>query len=226
MKKYKSVLAIIMSFLFLISASFPGQSVAPVTRNTVVHNSAENKLDFTSSGLSQNALDIAINRYNESLAKNPFIKPILSIADFSQSSNNKRLYIIDLSSKKILLQTYVSHGRNSGEEFAKSFSNKAESYMSSPGFYITGDTYTGKHGLSLFLKGQDKGINDMAESRAIVVHGASYVSEDFIKKNGRLGRSQGCPAVSEELAPKIIETIKGGSALFIYVPDAAFASAR
>jgi hypothetical protein len=223
MKKSKSLLAIFMSCLFLTTATFPGRSVAPVTRNITVDNSAEKNLDFTSFGLSPEALDIALQRYYEAVAKNPSVKPILSVADFSQSSNNKRLYIIDLVSKKILLQTYVSHGRNSGEEFAKSFSNKAESYMSSPGFYITGDTYTGKHGISLLLKGQDKGINDMAESRSIVMHGASYVSADFIKKNGRLGRSQGCPAVSEELAPKIIEMIKGGCALFIYIPN-AFAS--
>jgi hypothetical protein len=121
--------------------------------------------------------------------------------------------------KELLINTLVAHGRNSGEEFAKEFSNLPNSYKSSPGLYITGETYIGKHGLSLQLIGQDKGVNDLAQKRAIVFHGASYVSEAFIRKNGRLGRSQGCPAVSEELSPKVIELIKEGSCVFMYAPN-------
>jgi hypothetical protein len=141
---------------------------------------------------------------------------LITLIDFSLSSDKKRLWVIDLSSFKVLVHSYVSHGRNSGELFAEVFSNTPGSYTSSPGFYVTGQTYTGKHGLSLYLEGLEEGINDKARERAIVMHGADYVSEDFIAKHGRLGRSQGCPAVPVELNEKIINTIKGGSCLYIH----------
>jgi len=148
--------------------------------------------------------------------------PILSIVDLSQPSSKKRLYIIDLVHRKLLFQTYVSHGRNSGELMANSFSNVFSSYKSSLGFYQTLNTYQGKHGLSLQLKGLERGFNDNAFSRAIVLHGADYVCEQIIKQTGRLGRSQGCPAVSNALSKSIIQAIKGGSCLFIYSPDANY----
>jgi hypothetical protein len=145
-------------------------------------------------------------------------KPVFTIADLSQSSNLKRLYIIDVEKAIVLFNTYVAHGRNSGEEYAHSFSNESQSFKSSLGFYITGKPYQGKHGLSLLLKGIEKGINDKAEQRAIVMHGADYVSEAFINQSGRLGRSLGCPAISPQLTAPIIEQIKDGSCLFIYHP--------
>ncbi len=144
---------------------------------------------------------------------------ILSIVDFSQSSANKRLYIINLVTGAILYNTLVAHGRNSGMDYATNFSNSASSFESSPGFYVTSNTYQGKNGYSLKLKGCEKGINDNADKRAIVVHGADYVSENFIAQNGHLGRSHGCPAVPEELSEEIINTIKNGSCLFIYAPS-------
>ncbi len=119
---------------------------------------------------------------------------------------------------KVLFHCLVSHGRNSGELMAENFSNIPGSNESSPGFYVTGETYIGKHGLSLALDGLETGINDKARARAIVIHGADYVSDDFIRTHGRLGRSQGCPAVPVELSEEIIKTIKGGSCLFIYAP--------
>src|SRR6188768_3633965 len=126
----------------------------------------------------------------KSLSENQCLdKPgVLSIVDLSQSSNSKRLYIIDMAGKRVLYNTYVAHGRNSGEEFARSFSNKPESYKSSLGFYLTENTYQGEHGLSMKLKGIEKGINDVAKERGIVMHGAPYVSEVFINQFGRLGR--------------------------------------
>ncbi len=177
-------------------------------------------LQLSTLGMKPEAFEKALAGY-EALRKNSKLpkSAVLSIADLSQSSNQKRLYIIDVENGQLLMNTYVAHGRNSGEEFANSFSNKAESYQSSLGFYVTGETYTGKHGLSLQLKGQEQGINDNAQSRAIVIHGASYVSEDFIKQNGRLGRSQGCPAVSEELSEPVINLIKDGSCFFVYHPE-------
>jgi hypothetical protein len=113
----------------------------------------------------------------------------------------------------------VAHGKNSGENFAESFSNVPESLMSSPGFFITAETYTGKHGYSLRVDGLEKGINDNARVREIVIHGADYVSDDYIKKYGRLGRSWGCPALPAALSNKIIDKIKEGTCLFVYSTD-------
>lgn len=143
-------------------------------------------------------------------------KQILSIVDFTKPSSQKRLWIVDLGSKKLLYHTLVAHGRGSGGLMATNFSNTEESHQSSLGFYVTDDTYVGKHGLSLRLNGLDKGYNDNALARAIVVHGADYVSERFVNQNGYLGRSHGCPALPVELTGEIIKTIKGKTALFIY----------
>lgn len=147
-------------------------------------------------------------------------KNILTLVDFSLASTAKRLWVIDLDQNKVLFQTLVAHGRNTGEDFAEVFSNKAESYQSSLGFYLTAEIYKGKHGLSLKLDGLQKGLNDKARERAVVIHGAEYVSESFIKQNKRLGRSQGCPAVPVEMNEKIINVIKDKSCLFIYHPVA------
>lgn len=144
---------------------------------------------------------------------------MLSIADFSQPSTKKRLYIMDIAAGKLLCNTYVAHGKNSGELYANFFDNTAGTFKSSLGMYVTGDVYTGSHGLSLRLKGIEKGINDQAEARGIVLHGADYVSEDFIACNGRLGRSLGCPAIPIGIADSLIQLIKGGSLLFIYHPS-------
>ncbi|MFD1630689.1 murein L,D-transpeptidase catalytic domain family protein [Pseudopedobacter beijingensis] len=142
-------------------------------------------------------------------------KEVLTIIDFSKSSKEKRMWIIDLKNKVMLLNTYVAHGRGSGDDLATRFSNIAESNQSSLGFYVTNETYLGKHGLSLRLDGYDRGVNNLARDRAIVIHGASYVSKNFIDQHGRLGRSQGCPAVPVELTSEIIEIIKGKTCIFI-----------
>ena len=147
---------------------------------------------------------------------------ILTIVDFSFSSTKERMWVIDMDCKKILLQTLVSHGMNSGTEYAKSFSNQNESFKSSLGFFITGETYTGKHGISLKLDGQEYGLNDNARERAVVVHGADYVSKKLANRQGYIGRSQGCPAVSPEVAPTLINTIKNKSVLFIYHPTRTY----
>jgi hypothetical protein len=148
----------------------------------------------------------------------------MAIVDFSQPSSHRRLYILDMKNYKVLFNTLVAHGRNSGKEWASSFSNKPSSYKSSPGFYITGDTYIGSNGFSLRLNGIEKGINDKAFARAIVMHGADYVSESYIAAQGYIGRSQGCPAVPAEEVYPIINTIKNGTCLFVYVPDKHYVS--
>ncbi len=151
-------------------------------------------------------------------------KLLLTVVDFSLSANEKRLWVIDLESNAILYQTYVAHGRNTGNEFAKSFSNIPESFQSSLGFYATAETYIGKHGYSLRLDGLEKGINDKARERAIVIHGADYVSENFITRHGRLGRSLGCPSLPREESKTIIDMIKDKSCLFIYFPSDEYLS--
>lgn len=149
---------------------------------------------------------------------------LLTVCDFSLSSSKKRLWVIDLNEKKVIFNTLVAHGKNSGEEFAQKFSNTESSYQSSMGFYITENTYIGNNGFSLKLLGMDSGYNDAALQRAIVMHGANYVSEEFIKNQKRLGRSWGCPAVPKELAEPIINTIKGENCLFIYFPEEQYLS--
>ncbi|MBE0667548.1 MAG: murein L,D-transpeptidase catalytic domain family protein [Bacteroidales bacterium] len=149
---------------------------------------------------------------------------IITIIDFSLPSDKERLWVLDLIHGKVLFHCLVSHGRNSGELMAEYFSNKPGSYASSPGFYATGETYIGRNGLSLFLDGLEAGINDNARDRAIVMHGAGYVSPEYIREYGRLGRSYGCPAVPEEMSREIIQSIKGGSCLFIYAPVVSYIS--
>ncbi len=146
-------------------------------------------------------------------------KNILTLIDFSLSSNVKRLWIIDLNTNTVLYNSLVAHGRNTGDEFANSFSNKAESFKSSLGFFSTGEVYQGKHGLSLKLDGLQRGMNDNARARAVVMHGADYVAESFIKNHSRLGRSLGCPAIPMNMTKEVINTIKDKSCLFIYHPS-------
>ncbi|MEX0996124.1 MAG: murein L,D-transpeptidase catalytic domain family protein [Flavobacteriaceae bacterium] len=151
-------------------------------------------------------------------------KSLLTVVDFSLSANEKRLWVIDLEQEEIVYQTYVAHGRNTGDEYAKSFSNVPESYQSSLGFYATAETYYGKHGYSLRLDGLENGINDKARERAIVIHGADYATENFINEHGRLGRSLGCPSLPKEESESIINTIKEKSCLFIYFPSEDYVS--
>lgn len=181
------------------------------------------KLD--SLGLSQAAFSYALQGYTD-LVSNGSIKNerILSIVDFSLPSTQKRLFVINVTTGKLLFNTFVSHGRNSGKEMATEFSNDANSFKSSLGFYVTGTTYSGEHGYSLRLDGKEAGINDNAYSRSIVMHAASYVNESIIKAKGLLGRSLGCPAVPPALHKAIINTIKDGSCLFLYSPDSFYVS--
>lgn len=174
-------------------------------------------LQLNDQGLSQEAFDYAVQGFEkldeEGLLNND---SVLTIIDFDQPSYQKRLYVIDIKNFKVLFNTLVAHGKNTGKEIAQFFSNTNESHKSSLGFYITEDTYNGSKGYSLKLKGLEKGINSNAYHRAIVMHGANYVSESFINAQGYIGRSHGCPAVPVELNKPIIQTIKNGSCLFIY----------
>ena len=148
--------------------------------------------------------------------------PVLTLLDFNQPSQQKRLWVIDVARARVLFHTLVAHGKASGADVPMAFSNKDGSEMSSLGFYRTAPTtYTGKHGLSLKLVGLDPGFNTNAESRAVVVHGADYVCQDFVRAHGRLGRSQGCPALPVAETTAIVQAIKGGSVLYLHGPAGA-----
>jgi hypothetical protein len=183
---------------------------------------------FVQSGLAEAGLPMpvflkAYAGYAQLKAKGLVKKELLSIADMSTSSGNRRLYIVDMLNGKMLKHTWVAHGRNSGDRMAMQFSNKPSSLQSSLGFYVTSDTYTGNNGYSLRLVGLEKGFNDNALSRAIVMHGAAYVNEQ-LASTGRIGRSWGCPAVSQKEHKEIIDLLKGGSCLFIYAEQPQYLS--
>jgi L,D-transpeptidase catalytic domain len=149
---------------------------------------------------------------------------LLSIIDFGLPSTDQRFYLIDIKNRNLLYYTYTSHGVNTGEDLAVKFSNKEGSRQSSLGFYLTAETYEGKHGVSLKLDGLERGFNHHARKRYIVIHSADYVTDEFIQENGRLGRSWGCPALPPDLTQDIIEKIKEGSVLFIYGNDENYLS--
>jgi hypothetical protein len=199
------------------------KNVDPVYASIVLENKTSsvsdmyNKLQLNLYGLSENAFQYAMKGYEYLKSKGKIgHNQIITIVDFTKSSAQKRLFVIDLKSYKILFNTYVAHGQGSGGEMATQFSNVPESLQSSLGFYKTSSTYIGKNGFSLKLEGLENGINDKAYERAIVMHGAHYVSAEIASNNGLIGRSWGCPAVPEQLNKPIIEKIKNGSCLFIF----------
>ncbi len=236
MRRYSPAIKIACLFTLLVSSPFlmNGSSKSVVTSDLIVRDKSaagfssavaaeatmlNDSLHLDTKGLSIKALEYALKGFNFLQQKGLlFNRDILSICDFSQSSKNKRLYVIDIENKKLVLNTYVAHGKNSGSEFANSFSNSPNSLKSSLGFYVTGNTYMGGHGLSLKIKGLEKGFNDKADGRNIVVHGSDYVGDDFVAFNNFCGRSFGCPAVPSQESPIVINTIKNGSCLFIYHP--------
>lgn len=231
-KKFSSVYLVITSlFISLLQLPFTfarpalNSSTAATSDSSGISlpamplSSVYDSLHIQLSGLSRQAFEFARKGLNKLLAEGRLLNDsIISIVDFSQPSNKKRLYIIDLKQYKVLFNTWVAHGRNSGRERAQVLSNQPSSFKSSPGFYITRDTYQGGNGYSLRLEGVEKGINDNAIRRAIVLHGAWYVDPSLVNTQGYIGRSEGCPAVPENLSRPIINTIKEGSCLFIYHP--------
>ncbi|MFZ4059299.1 MAG: murein L,D-transpeptidase catalytic domain family protein [Ferruginibacter sp.] len=198
------------------------QSIQPPVDSVQSTSSKQlyDSLKLFSYGLSQQVFDYALKGFNyiQELGKLSN-KRLLTIVDFSKPSNLKRLFVIDLQQCKVVFNTYVAHGQNSGTLFANRFSNVPESFQSSLGFYETSGTYIGKNGYSMHLIGLERGINDNAERREIVMHGADYVDERLIRTQGYIGRSWGCPAVSHKLSKPIIDRIKNGTCLFIYNPE-------
>jgi hypothetical protein len=220
--RFTVLVAVVFSSLFFLSATKPLPTRDVETNYAELPSSVYAKLHLKELGLNEKAFNLSVKGWEKMKLRGEVSKNIISICDFTQSSNNKRLYIIDMLNGKLLFNTLVAHGKNTGEEFAKIFSNEPSSYKSSLGFYSTKGTYFGEHGLSLKLQGREPGFNDNAEGRAIVMHGADYVCEKFINSCGRLGRSFGCPSVPYGLHEQIINTIKDGSCLFVYYPDAKY----
>lgn len=212
---------IITCLLFLLLPIVNSAFVGEFKADKAIYSDVYSAIKLAETGLGRNIFDLAMKGLQKLDTDGKLLNPnIVTIADYSQSSNNKRLYVIDLKNRKLLFNTYVAHGRNTGEEFAKSFSNVEGSLKSSLGFFITEHPIMGLHtGFSLLIDGVEKGFNDNAIKRAIIIHGADYASENYIKRNGRLGRSWGCPALPTVMNKLIIESIKGGTCLFIYNPD-------
>ena len=165
---------------------------------------------------------LALTSAERAVARGDASATTLTVIDFSMPSTERRMFVYDLRSRQLLFQEHVSHGRNSGANVPTMFSNQPESFKSSIGLYRTAEGYFGKHGYSLRLDGLEKGFNDKARERAIVIHGADYVNAKTAKAQGRLGRSLGCPAVRPEIAAKVIDTVKDGGLLFAYYPDPAW----
>ena len=172
-------------------------------------------------GLRPSVLRSALAAYRRAVSAGAARRALLTVIDYSLPSHVKRLWVLDLARGRVLAREFVAHGRGSGDDVARRFSNRDNSYQTSLGTFVTGDTYDGSNGLSLRLDGLDPGLNDHAMERGIVMHGAWYVSNEMIRRVGRLGRSEGCPALSETAAPRIIHLIEGGSVLFAYYPTPA-----
>jgi hypothetical protein len=220
--------SLVAAFFLLLLTSFLPFGILPENQRVlpdVGSTRVESKIEELYQSLQEISLNSEAFRYALlgfiSLKADGLVKQdsLISIIDYSLPSSAERLFIIDLKNKKIHCRSLVAHGRNSGEELSTRFSNSPQSHKSSLGFYITGSTYLGAHGYSLLLNGIDTGYNDRARSRAIVMHGAGYVSGDYIAQYGRLGRSLGCPALPHKSNTGIIDLIKEGTVLFGYYPD-------
>ena len=246
MKKIYSILAGILT-ISAVSFSFigkPASATAPPNKADISNTSADTfatkddhsvaasaisvnlyeGLGLNEKGLGLDALELAVKGYLHLQAQGTIENSdFLSIADFSQSSRKKRFYLIDMKNQKLIVNTYVSHGKNSGLDMANDFSNTPESEKSSLGFYVTKGTYTGKNGYSLKMSGLEEGFNNNAEQRAIVVHGAAYVNAGRVQ-SAFMGRSQGCPALPKDSYKQVISLIKDGSTFFVYYPDAKYLS--
>jgi hypothetical protein len=229
MRLTRHALALLLMFLLLSNSSSSRfithvkNQVTPVSANDNIAENATalyNEWGLGAAGLSKEAFEKAYKGFWVLQAKN-LLKNcnLLTVIDYSMSSIQKRLFVLEMTTGQVLFNSLVAHGRNSGQNIATYFSNVGESYKSSLGFFVTLDSYKGSNGYSLKLKGCEYGINNNAQSRAIVMHGADYVSEQFIRRNGYLGRSHGCPAVPVELNKKIIDVIKNGSCVFLYHPS-------
>jgi hypothetical protein len=206
--KYPVMLASLLVVAASAVSSYADVSAKPST-----------KLLAQTENLEADVLNKALTAFNNAVEAGITDSQILTVIDYSKASSEPRLWVFDLAQSKLLFEELVAHGRGSGDNYAKNFSNTPQSYQTSLGVFLTDETYQGGNGYSLRLDGLEEGINHLARERAIVIHGANYVNESFVDKNGRLGRSHGCPAVGLDVNKELINTIKGGSLVVAYYPN-------
>lgn len=222
----RSLLAILSAIFFSTnpSSDVGTNSMTQVATSNTTSDVSEKvaHLSEIAPDINPKALKLALNAYTNANARGTVKKPVLTVIDYSLPSSKQRMWIFDIKNERLLYHTYVAHGRNSGDAKAHHFSNKSSSKETSLGTYVTKDTYMGSKGLSLNLIGLEKGFNDNAYNRRVVIHGAWYVEPDFIKKSGQAGRSWGCPSIAKTMAKPVINTIKDGSVVFAYYPDSYY----
>lgn len=231
MKKtlYGPTAAALLAFALLVipatisSPADAADGVRPASRTTGAPSAraqVEAGNAFTAEGLRPEVLRMALEAHDRANARGLVKRPdVLTVIDFSLPSTERRLWVLDLGNNDVLHYERVTHGKNSGANMTRSFSNVSMSLKSNIGLLTTAESYYGKNGYSLRLDGHEPGFNDLARERAIVIHGADYATDDFIRQHGRLGRSWGCPALDPEVSRQVIDTIKGGSVVFGYYPD-------
>jgi hypothetical protein len=210
--------------LGVLCGAAPSALAAPFERAGLIRIPASQYENFIALSREERGPDPAVlarglRAFSRARARHQITRNVLTLIDYRLPSDERRLWVMDLEVGRVLFHELVAHGENTGKARARAFSNRMGSHQSSLGTFVTGATYVGQHGYSLRLQGMDPGINDRAMERAIVIHGAHYVSDDFVARYGRLGRSWGCPALPMEVAAPVIDTIKNGSVIFSYYPD-------
>jgi hypothetical protein len=207
----------------ILSLTSPGSSTHHADKaglnNSTDIKTEVNHLSRKAPELNKKVLAYALTAYHKASQKGEVKKPVLTVIDYSLPSSKQRMWIFDVSKERLLYQTYVANGQNSGMAVPNHFSNQPSSKATSLGTFVTKDVYMGHKGYSLNLQGLEKGFNDNAYNRRVVMHGAWYMEPSFIKQSGRAGRSWGCPSIADSLAKPVINTIKGGSVIFAYYPD-------
>jgi hypothetical protein len=215
------LVALVLGISVLIPSAIDASAVAEVRLRDSVASADREWSNL--GGIEEDVFDLALGAATCAVRAGAVDAPrTLTVIDYSRPSTEKRLWVYDLKTRELLYEELVAHGQGTGANIASKFSNDADSHQTSLGLFVTDTTYVGKNGYSLRLDGLDKGINDRARDRAIVMHGAPYVSDAYVRANGRLGRSWGCPAVSDAVARKLIDRVKGGGLVFAYYPDANF----
>ncbi|MFT5889309.1 MAG: hypothetical protein ACI9BO_002135 [Zhongshania sp.] len=210
----RAAIAILLSLLFTSSWAYANDQHRSTTLMA--------DLSVAAPGLDRSVLQHAISAMECALQDGANAAERLAVIDFSLPSSKPRLWIFDLHTKQLVLKDLVAHGKGSGNNHATSFSNVEGSHQSSLGLFRTAESYVGKHGYSLRMDGLEQGVNDLARERAIVIHGADYVDPAWISRQGRIGRSLGCPAVRSEIAQQVVDNLKGGQFLFSYYPDSGW----
>lgn len=209
------MLRTVSTLISVLSASLLSTAVLANTTHATLNHS----LSHNAPSLNQKVLNTALDAMRCAISHGNEPAQRLAVIDFSLPSSEKRMWIFDLSSRQLVLHDFVAHGQKSGDNFASSFSNINGSHQSSIGLFRSSESYQGKHGYSLRMDGLEPGINDKARERAIVIHGADYVDPNWITRQGRIGRSQGCPAVRPEIARTVVDNLKGGQFVFSWYPD-------